>query len=105
MQHKHSGLGIASFITSIVIYILIVPLLLLAATIGDSTNVAEETIEIVLGLCMIAMFLAVLVALGLGIAGLAQKGRNRLFAILGTATAAVAILTFVLILIVGSMAE
>ena len=81
---KHLGLGIASFITSVVsgiaIFLLIViPGLVEASTPGGMDE--ESKGAVVDGLFLFAFLGATLVALGLEIAGLLQKDRNKIFAI------------------------
>jgi hypothetical protein len=83
---KHSGLGIASFALSLVMG------LSLFAMIGFATYMAAQNPEqfdeespaaIVLGLGIMGALGLAVIGLGLGIAGVAQSDRNKLFAILG----------------------
>ncbi|QYJ87901.1 hypothetical protein K0I73_01365 [Shewanella mesophila] len=87
MEMKHSGLGIASFVLSIVSMMLIFGLLIVAGVIEATTpgGMNEESVEaVVVGILLFAFIGTALVATGLGIAGLFQKQRKKIFAILGT---------------------
>lgn len=101
---KHSGLGIASFITSIVSGILVFLLIAVAGVMEASTpgGMDEESAgAVIVGLSCFCFSGASLVALGLGIAGLMQKERKKLFAILGIVFSAVTILGTIFIVILG----
>jgi hypothetical protein len=103
-QKKHSGLGIASFITSIVSGILIFLLIVIAGVMEASSpgGLDEESAgAVVVGLFLFAFLGASLVALGLGIGGLIQKERKNIFAILGTVFAAVSIVGTTFIMVLG----
>lgn len=102
-EKKHSGLGIASFITSIVSGLLIF-LLIVVAGVMEATpgGIDEESAgAVMVGLFLFASLGATLVALGLGIAGLLQKERKKLFAILGTVFSAVSLVVTIFIMIIG----
>ena len=104
MGKKHSGLGIASFITSIAAAIFTFILLVIAGVTGASTpgGIDEESIEaVIIGLFLFAFLFLCLIALGLGIAGLIQKDRNKIFAILGTIFSAVTSVGTISIVIIG----
>ena len=80
-EQKHSGLGIASFITSIGSGILISLLMVVAGVIETSTpgGMDEESAgAIMVGLFLFASLGSTLVALGLGVAGLFQKERKKI---------------------------
>ncbi|SFQ60168.1 hypothetical protein SAMN05216578_101338 [Halopseudomonas formosensis] len=101
---KHSGVGIASFVTSIVAGVLIFLLVIIAGVLEVSTpgGMDEESIAAVLiGLFLFAFLGAELVALGLGIGGLIQKDRKKIFAILGVVFSATALLITLFILFLG----
>jgi hypothetical protein len=103
-DQKHSGLGIASFITSIVSGILLFLLIVIAGVMESSTpgGMDEESAgAIMVGLFLFAFLGAALVALGLGIGGLLQKGRKKIFAILGTVFSAVSLVGTIFIMMVG----
>lgn len=101
---KHSGLGIASFITSIVSGISIFLLIVIAGVMEASTPEgidAESVGAVVVGLFLFAFLGTTLVALGLGVGGLVQKDRNKTFAILGTVFSAVAFVGTIAIMLLG----
>ncbi len=103
-EQKHSGLGIASFITSIVSGILTFLLIVIAGVIETSTpgGMDEESASaMIVGLFLFTFLGASLVALGLGIAGLMQKERKKIFAILGTVFAAVTLIITIFVLMLG----
>lgn len=102
---KNSGLGIASFITSILSGILIFILIVVAGIMETSTpgGINEQSPQaIIVGLFILAFSFLCLVALGLGIAGLIQKNRKKLFAVLGTVFSTVTILGVIGLMILGS---
>lgn len=104
MAQKHSGLGITSFIFSIVSGILIFILIIIAGMMEASTpgGIDEKSAAaVIVGLFIIAFLFLCLVALGLGIAGLMQKDRKKLFAILGTIFSTVTLVGTISIIIVG----
>jgi len=103
-EQKHSGLGIASFITSIVSGILIFLVIVIASVMEASTpgGIDEESVgAVMVGLFLFAFIGAALVALGLGIGGLLQKERKKIFAILGTVFAAASLVVTIFIIILG----
>jgi hypothetical protein len=107
MEPRHSGLGIASFVISILagtsIFVGIVVVAVMEATTpgGVDENSAEV---IVVGAILIAGVGVDLVALGLGIGGLCQRSRKKLFALLGTVfSCAIAVGTVVLIVVGNQM--
>jgi hypothetical protein len=105
MERKHSGLGIASFITSVVASISLVLLVVIAGALEVSAPgwIDEESVAaMVLGLFIFALLVVDIVALGLGIAGLIQKNRKKLFAILGTVFAAATILGILFLIVIGN---
>ena len=90
---KHSGLGIASFISTIVSGSLLFLVIMMSISASDRTDPVEDS---GIGLVMVAFCLVLLLALGLGIGGLLQKQRKKIFAILGTLFS---VATIILILI------
>ncbi len=103
-EQKHSGLGIASFITSIVSGILLFLVFIIAGFMEASTpgGMDEESAgAIMLGLFLFALLGGELVALGLGIGGLLIKERNKIFAILGTIFSAVVIVGTMFLMMIG----
>lgn len=101
---KHSGLGIASFIISLISAALIFILMAIAGVLEVSTpgGMSEESAGAVLiGLFLILFLIVCLVALGLGIGGLVQKERKKLFAILGTLFSGVTFVGTLFVLLIG----
>ena len=106
-EQKHSGLGIASFTTSVVSGILMFLLLLIAGVMEASTpgGMDENSAgAMMVGFFLLAFLGAALVALGLGIGGLIQKDRKKIYAILGTvfATVTVVLTIFIMMLAVNA---
>jgi hypothetical protein len=104
-QQQHSGLGIASFTISIVCAILLFLLFLIAGVMEASTpgGIDEESVEaVMLGLFIIFLLFLNLLAIGLGIGGLLQTERKKIFAILGSIFAALTTLLAVLLMIIGN---
>lgn len=83
---KHSGIGIASFVLSIVGAALLVFTIMAAGAIEMTTpgGIEESSVAaVVIGLAIIGLLATQLVAFGMGIAALFQRERKKLFAILG----------------------
>ncbi|WP_409345215.1 hypothetical protein [Paenibacillus sp. MBLB4367] len=116
VRRKHSGPGIASFIVSLAMYLVCV-LLLVGAVVtvkdiidpatgsfdpSDVESLMEKTPSFALiGLGFLAVGLGQLVALVLGIIGLAQKERSKVFAILGTVFSGLFVGVIGLIMLIG----
>jgi hypothetical protein len=86
-DHPNSGLGIASFVISLVAGLIAFGLIVAAAVIaaGNPNGVDEKSpVAIALGCSVIMVSFCILVGLCLGIAGLVQRNRKKLFAVLGT---------------------
>lgn len=85
-EAKHSGFGIASFAIAIAAALLEFVLVATAGVLEASTKggIDENSpLAILLGLAVIGGLLVALVGIGLGIAGLCQSRRKRVFAVLG----------------------
>jgi len=85
-EMKHSGLGIASFIMALGMGVLEFVLFIAAGIMETRTpgGIDENSpAAIVLGLALIGGLLLDMLAVGLGIAGLLQPRRKKVFAILG----------------------
>jgi len=101
---KNSGLGLASFITSVVSGVLIFLTIVVAGVLQVTTpgGVDENSAtNIIIGLFIIGFLFATLVAIGLGIGGLFQKERKKIFSILGIIFSSVTLLCTVFVIIVG----
>ena len=84
---RHSRLGIASFVIAIAVGI-IVPLVMvlmaiLMASIQEQGTSKLFPVGVAFGLILILAYCGSLTGIGLGIAGIRQKKRNRIFAIIG----------------------
>src|SRR5262245_44136443 len=103
---KHSGFGIASFMISIVIGVLIVALIIVAGVLEASTpgGIDENSPPtMMVGLGILALVMADLLAIALGITGLVQAQRRKVFAVLGTIFSGLTILGTVVLIVVGNM--
>ncbi len=106
MELKYSGMGIASFIISLVGSVGMFVLFASAGAMETSRpgGMDENSAQaVVLGLLTIGMLFVNMVGLGLGIAGLFQKERKKLFAILGTIFSGITIILTAVLLIIGFM--
>lgn len=101
---RHSGPGIASFIVSLVSGGVLFVIFVIAGVMEATTpgGIDETSVEaIAIGLAMFAFLGLSLAAFVLGVCGLLQRERNKLFAILGTVFSAVALLGTVALIGVG----
>lgn len=101
---KHSGLGVASFIISVVTGVLLFLLIVIAGAIEASTPGGmdeESATAVVIGLFVILFLCVMLVALGLGVAGLLQKERKKIFAILGVVFSVFFFVVTLLLMLIG----
>ncbi|MCG9748088.1 hypothetical protein [Shewanella sp. Isolate8] len=102
---KHSGLGIAAFILSILSTLLIFALVTIAGILEATTpgGMDETSPEaIIVGMLIFAFIGLALVGLGLGIGGLVQKQRKKIFAILGTIFSSVTIMATLALIAYGT---
>jgi hypothetical protein len=79
---RHGGLGISSFVISIIALIFIVMLFAVAGAVRASGRSAPA-VDTVVGLAMLLGWIADLIAIGLGIAGALDKRSKKTFPILG----------------------
>ncbi len=107
-EMKHSRLGITSFVISLVIGI-VMGILIIIAGIMEATlpgGIDENSVgAIVLGLFLLGGLFVDLVALGLGIAGLFQKERKKIFAILGIIFSGITVSGTLLLMVIGTVAQ
>lgn len=104
MEPKNSGLGIASFIISILAGLSIVAIIVAAGILEMSTpgGMGEDSVEAaIVGMLIIAMIFVSMLALGLGIAGLVQKNRKKIFAVLGTIFSALSCMGTIAVVVIG----
>ncbi len=103
---SHSMLGIVSFAMSLILGVLLFLLFVIAGIMESTTpgGIPKDSPKtMVLGLLLIAAFLADLVALGLGIAGLCASQRKKVFALLGTIFAAGTLFVALSLMVIGSL--
>jgi len=102
-EQKHSGVGIASSIMGIAAIVLTVLLIIVAGAMDASTTDGfDDNAVVVVGGCGVALMALSIVALSLGIVGLSQKDRKKMFQIVGTVLSSVMLLVWVALLITGS---
>jgi hypothetical protein len=101
---KHSGIGIASFIISLVIGIFFVILFLGAGFIGIASpeTMYNESVMILIGLFAILGLFVCLTGIGLGIGGLFQKKRKKVFAALGLIFNVLVLFGVIFLIILGN---
>jgi hypothetical protein len=106
MELKHSGIGITAFIISLAMAIIAFVIVIIAGVIeASSPGGMDESsaAAVVVGLLIIGCLLIQLAALGLGIAGLIQKNRKKIFAVLGTVFSGMTLVGVVFLMLVGTM--
>ena len=87
IEKKHSGYGVTSFIMSITIGILLFILFAVAGVVAASTpgGMDKQSMQaMVIGFGIIILLFCTVISTALGIVGLFQKERKKVFAILGT---------------------
>ena len=105
---KHSGLGIASYFSSTSAGVFLFLTSVIPGPIEPTTPGGmneESATAVVIGLLLVIFLFAALVSLGLGIGGLLQKERKKVFAILGTVFSAAIILCTVALIALGLAME
>lgn len=115
-ENRHSRMGIASFIIAILTTVLIVVLFIIAGVIGasvfsgaDPGSIDPQSIQdspAFAGLALVGIGFIVgiglfLVGLVLGLIGIFQRRRKRLFAVLGTIFNGLAVLAVVAVVVIG----
>ncbi|MFA5864046.1 MAG: hypothetical protein WC975_05085 [Phycisphaerae bacterium] len=100
VELKHSGLGIASFAISAVFgtfSLVIIP------DITEILNGMGPSLDaIVLALAAMMSVIMDFVALGLGLGGIFQKNRQKIFAILGTICSSMIIMFVIYLFVIGT---
>lgn len=102
---KHSGLGIASFCISLFAGLIMIVMIVLAGMLAASGQSEDSLGFALVGLGIIGMGVLLMVALGLGIAGVCMRDTKKLFAILGLVFSAVGLLGVGGIMLIGILAE
>lgn len=103
VPRKHSMLGIASFIISVFVGILIFAVIVVGVMetrVPGSMN-EEAPAAAIAGCCILSFLVFDVIALALGIAGLFQQNCKKIFAILGTIFAGMAVLGTGLLMVIG----
>lgn len=101
---KNSGIGIASFVLSILASVGFFIVFMVAGYLEVTTpgGMGEESgAALVVGLFIIGLLILELVALGLGIGGLLQKDCKRTLALLGTIFSGVATICILGVIVLG----
>jgi hypothetical protein len=101
---KHSGCGIASFVISIaagVLYVSILGLMIILAVVDQELTQSRPAILHIFTVMVIAGLFSNIVGVLLGISGLCQKNRKRLFAILGLIFNLTAVTLFGVLIAIG----
>jgi hypothetical protein len=83
---KHSKFGIASFVTALLSALLIFILFIVAGVLETTTPGGmdeKSAAAMIVGLVLFAFLFLSLISAGLGIGGLFEKDRKKIFAILG----------------------
>lgn len=107
VPEKHSGPGIASFIISLVASMAMFVLIGIAGVLEVSTpgGMDEDSpAAVLIGLCMFLLLGLELLAAGLGVAGVLQQARRRVFAVLGLVISTGTMLFTLFLMMVGLMA-
>jgi hypothetical protein len=102
---KHSGIGIASFASSVLALLGICSYFAMVGVLSSTHSAAVAERISSLSWVIVALFclvgIATMVGLGLGIAAVVQKGTNKTFGILGLVFSGLIMLTICLLLIFG----
>ena len=103
---KHSGLGIASFIIALLQGLLTYMVILIAGVLAAAGPQRDNEVGfMIVGLLIITGIFTHCVGAGLGIAGLVQKNRKKVFAVLGLILNACALLMVLALMLVGLAAQ
>ncbi len=105
---KHSGLGIASFVISIIAALITFVLVVMAGvmTVKAGGQMDEQSPHaVVLGCSILAAGFLYLVGIGLAIGGLCQRNRYRVFPILGLVLNLLFVLGIVGLMVIGLVAS
>lgn len=103
-RKKHSAYGIACFIISIVAILMIFGVLLVSQIINPiEAGLSEDSFYVVIGLIAILGGFLSLIGLGLGIYGVVQKNRKRVFSVLGVIFNVLVVIFVLACFFIGSM--
>jgi hypothetical protein len=104
LREGHSKLAVASFVTAIVGGLsLFIIFFVLGYMELNTPGGVDETSEaaILIGLGIILAVFVLLISLGLGIGGLIQKERKRIFSVLGVVFSSFTLLVFSIVMMLG----
>ncbi|MDB5347622.1 MAG: hypothetical protein JWP89_5999 [Schlesneria sp.] len=103
MSYPHSGPGIASFIASLFAGAAILALVVVAGVMGSQPGGMDEESPqaIILGLGLIASAGLLVLSFVLGVTGMLQPKRNKLFAIMEATIAALVVVGFCGLIVLG----
>ena len=117
-ENAHSRMGIASFVIAILATVVLVALFVVGGVVAasafqnvDPQALGPESVQsspafaelALIGIGVLGCLVLHVVGLGLGIAGLIQRLRKRLFSVLGTALNGLVIFVFVALFALGSI--
>ena len=101
---RHSGLGVSSFVISLLMWIgflvIFSTLVYKEMSVPEKTDIKGDN-KIALGFVVIGFAFTGLIAFGLGIGALFQKNTNKKFSVLGVIFSSIILLFFVFIIVLG----
>lgn len=100
-EEKHSRFGIASFVISVAVGVLLMGVLIVAGFLHNLHPTGPYPGQMVVGLLTIGLLFADLAAMGLGIAAVSEEGRKKVFGVLGLAFSGLTILATVALIVLG----
>lgn len=98
---KHSGPGIASFILSVGVGVLLFGVFIVAAILHRHNPGARSPAQAIIGLSVLLLLTGDLAAVGLGIASLCQSNRQKVFGVIGLVLSGLTLLGTVALVGVG----
>jgi hypothetical protein len=98
---KHGGFGIASFIISVVVLILVFALIAIAGIMKSSDPQMMSAIDTILGLIFILSSFIGLIGIGLGVAGAIQKKSKKVFPVLGIVIGTGTFVLYLILVVIG----
>lgn len=105
MEQKHSGLGLAALLISIIVGILIFAVFVVGGIMQVSTpgGLDENSPSaLFIGLAIIALLGIDVIAVGLGIAALYQQDKKKVLAILGLVFSTVTVVGTIFLVVLGN---
>lgn len=106
-QLKHSGLGITTFVLGLIAPIGLIACIIFAAVEEASTYGGMDpnsTKAAVIGLFLILFAVLALIAVGIGIGALVQKGYKKLLPLLGVVFSSVVLILTIVLMVIGANA-